>query len=60
MIQYGNRYRRDDHDFDAEAREAERMFQESRYKRSLEIIKSALEKVEPGAAAKIENEFDDE
>lgn len=59
MIQYGNRYRRDDHDFDAEAREAERMFQESRYKRSLEIIKSALEKVEPGAAVKIENEYDE-
>ncbi len=59
MIQYGNRYRRDDHAFDAQIRESERMFKESRYKRALEIIKGALEKVEPGAAAKIENEYDE-
>lgn len=59
MIQYGNRYRRDDHAFDKQIRESERMFKESRYKRSLEIIKGALEKVEPGAARKIENDYDE-
>lgn len=59
MIQYGNRYRRDDHDFDIQIRESERMFKESRYKRALEIIKGALEKVEPGAAHKIENDYDE-
>ncbi|SOC39233.1 septation ring formation regulator EzrA [Salinicoccus kekensis] len=59
MIQYGNRYRRDDHAFDAQIRESERMFKESRYKRALEIIKGALEKVEPGAARKIENDYDE-
>ena len=60
MIQYGNRYRRDDHDFNTMLNEAERLFKENRYKRSLEIAKNGLEKVEPGAAARIEKEFDNE
>ena len=58
MIQYGNRYRRDDPDFNQMLNEAERLFKENRYKRALEITKNALEKVEPGAAVRIENEFD--
>jgi len=60
MIQYGNRYRRDDHDFNTMLNEAERLFKENRYKRALEIAKNGLEKVEPGAAARIEKEFDNE
>jgi len=60
MIQYGNRYRRDDHDFNTTLNEAERLFKENRYKRALEIAKNGLEKVEPGAAARIEKEFDNE
>ncbi|WP_411841997.1 septation ring formation regulator EzrA [Salinicoccus sp. HZC-1] len=60
MIQYGNRYRRDDRDFSQTLNEAERLFKENRYKRALEIAKNALEKVEPGAAARIEKEFDNE
>lgn len=60
MIQYGNRYRRDDHDFNTMLTEAERLFKENRYKRALEIAKNGLEKVEPGAAARIEKEFDNE
>lgn len=59
MIQYANRYRRDDHDFDTQIRESERMFKESRYKRALEIVRPALEKVEPGIAHKIENDYDE-
>ncbi len=60
MIQYGNRYRREDHDFNTMLNEAERLFKENRYKRSLEIAKNGLEKIEPGAAARIEKEFDNE
>ncbi|AKG74263.1 septation ring formation regulator EzrA [Salinicoccus halodurans] len=60
MIQYGNRYRRDDHDFNTMLTEAERLFKENRYKRALEIAKNGLEKVEPGAASRIEKEFDNE
>lgn len=60
VIQYGNRYRRDDHDFNATLNEAERLFKENRYKRSLEIAENGLEKIEPGAAARIEKEFDNE
>lgn len=58
MIQYGNRYRRDDADFNQMLTEAERLFRENRYKRALQIAKKALEKVEPGAASRIEKEFD--
>lgn len=58
MIQYGNRYRRDDPDFNSKLNEAERLFKENRYKRALDIVREALNKVEPGAAERIENEFD--
>ncbi|MBY8909757.1 septation ring formation regulator EzrA [Salinicoccus roseus] len=58
MIQYGNRYRRDDPDFNHKLNEAERLFRENRYKRALEIVRAALDKVEPGAAERIEKEFD--
>lgn len=60
MIQYGNRYRRDDPDFNQKLNEAERLFKENRYKRALDIVKTSLDKVEPGAAERIENEFDNE
>ncbi|GAB3061053.1 septation ring formation regulator EzrA [Salinicoccus sesuvii] len=58
MVQYGNRYRRDDADFNQMLTEAERLFRENRYKRALQIARKALEKVEPGAASRVEKEFD--
>lgn len=58
MIQYSNRYRRDDPDFNEKLNEAERLFKENRYKRALDIVRDALNKVEPGAAERIEDEFD--
>ncbi|GAA3724160.1 septation ring formation regulator EzrA [Salinicoccus jeotgali] len=59
MVQYGNRYRKDDPDFSQMLSEAERLFRENRYKRALDIARNALEKVEPGAAQRIEKEFDE-
>lgn len=58
MIQYGNRYRRGDPDFNNKLNEAERLFKENRYKRALTIVREALDKVEPGASERIEDEFD--
>lgn len=58
MIQYSNRYRRNDPDFNSKLNEAERLFKENRYKRALDIVREALNKVEPGAAERIEDEFD--
>lgn len=58
MIQYGNRYRTGDEAFSNRLIEAERLFSENRYKRALEIVQDALEKVEPGAANKIINAFE--
>ncbi|MHC0552202.1 septation ring formation regulator EzrA [Salinicoccus sp. CNSTN-B1] len=60
MVQYGNRYRKDDPDFSQMLSEAERLFRENRYKRALDIARNALEKVEPGAAQRIEKEFDEQ
>ncbi|MCD2138795.1 septation ring formation regulator EzrA [Salinicoccus halitifaciens] len=56
MIMHGNRYRSHDHDFDEQIRESERMFKEGRYKRAFEIIRCALEKANPDAVRKIEND----
>lgn len=60
MIQYGNRYRANDEAFSNRLLEAERLFSENRYKRSLEIVQEALEKVEPGAADKIIKAYETE
>lgn len=60
MIQYGNRYRANDEAFSNRLAEAERLFSENRYKRSLEIVQEALGKVEPGAAEKIIKAYETE
>ncbi|PWZ91932.1 septation ring formation regulator EzrA, partial [Staphylococcus pseudintermedius] len=56
LIQYGNRYRKDNHDLDKSLNEAERLFKNNRYKRSSEISEQALEQLEPGIAQHIERE----
>ncbi|REH95272.1 septation ring formation regulator EzrA [Staphylococcus felis] len=56
LIQYGNRYRKDNHDLDKSLNEAERLFKNNRYKRSSEISEQALEHVEPGITQHIERE----
>lgn len=58
IIQYGNRFRSTDSDLNAHLNEAERLFKENRYKRALGLAKDAVESVEPGSAAKIEKQFD--
>lgn len=58
MIQYGNRFRSTDVDLNAQLNEAERLFKENRYKRALDVAKDAVESAEPGSAAKIEKQFD--
>lgn len=56
LIQYGNRYRKDHHSVDKSLNEAERLFKNNRYKRSIEVSEQALESVEPGITKHIENE----
>ncbi|EQA5963010.1 septation ring formation regulator EzrA [Staphylococcus pseudintermedius] len=56
LIQYGNRYRKDNHDLDKSLNEAEHLFKNNRYKRSSEISEQALEQLEPGIAQHIERE----
>ncbi len=54
LIQYGNRYRKDRSDINKDLNEAERLFSNNRYKRAVEIAEAAIERVEPGAADRIE------
>ncbi|MDC6326933.1 septation ring formation regulator EzrA [Staphylococcus auricularis] len=54
LIQYGNRYRKDYSSIDKSLNEAERLFKNNRYKRSIEIAEQALEDVEPGVTKDIE------
>lgn len=56
LIQYGNRYRKDHNNVDKSLNEAERLFKNNRYKRSIEISEQALENVEPGITKYIEDE----
>lgn len=57
LIQYGNRYRKDHNNVDKSLNEAERIFKNNRYKRSIEIAEQALESVEPGITKYIEDEI---
>lgn len=57
LIQYGNRYRKDHNNVDKSLNEAERLFKNNRYKRSIEISEQALESVEPGITKYIEDEL---
>ncbi|WP_145414677.1 septation ring formation regulator EzrA [Staphylococcus haemolyticus] len=56
LIQYGNRYRKDHNNVDKSLNEAERLFKNNRYKRSIEISEQALKSVEPGITKYIEDE----
>lgn len=56
LIQYGNRYRKDHNNVDKSLNEAERLFKNNRYKRSIEISEQALESVEPGITKYIEDD----
>ncbi|MDT4049862.1 septation ring formation regulator EzrA, partial [Staphylococcus arlettae] len=55
LIQYGNRYRKDYSNVDKSLNEAERLFKNNRYKRSIEIAEQVLESVEPGITQQIED-----
>lgn len=56
LIEYGNRYRKDSSNIDKSLNEAERLFKNNRYKRSIEISEQALESVEPGITKQIESQ----
>ena len=56
LIEYGNRYRKESSNIDKSLNEAERLFKNSRYKRSIEISEQALESVEPGVTKQIESQ----
>ncbi|MDQ0224585.1 septation ring formation regulator EzrA [Metabacillus niabensis] len=53
VIQYGNRYRSRNRQLSSSFSEAEMLFRNSEYGKSLEMAASALEQVEPGALKKI-------
>ncbi|MGM7691118.1 septation ring formation regulator EzrA [Staphylococcus saprophyticus] len=55
LIEYGNRYRKDSSNIDKSLNEAERLFKNNRYKRSIEISEQALERVEPGITKQIKS-----
>ena len=57
LIEYGNRYRKDSSNIDMSLNEAERLFKNNRYKRSIEISEQALESVEPGVTKQIESKI---
>ncbi|WP_210140201.1 septation ring formation regulator EzrA [Staphylococcus sp. GDY8P45P] len=56
LIEYGNRYRKESSNIDKSLNEAERLFKNNRYKRSIEISEQALESVEPGVTKQIETQ----
>ncbi|WP_459469881.1 septation ring formation regulator EzrA [Staphylococcus cohnii] len=56
LIEYGNRYRKESSNIDKSLNEAERLFKNNRYKRSIEISQQALESVEPGVTKQIESQ----
>ncbi|MGX7111332.1 septation ring formation regulator EzrA [Gemella cuniculi] len=55
LIRYANRYRKDNVEFHQQLTVAEQYYREYRYNKTLEIIRSSLEKVEPGAYERIRN-----
>ena len=55
LIRYANRYRKDNIEFHQQLTVAEQYYREYRYNKTLEIIRTSLEKVEPGAYERIRN-----
>ena len=53
IIQYANRYRKDNAELDSHIEEATRLFNENRYKRSLEIAEEALNEIDKDAVDRI-------
>lgn len=61
MIQYANRYRLSNPEVDAAIQQALDLYNHSyRYADSLAVIESALERVEPGAAARVHQNYQSE
>src|SRR5699024_1994994 len=56
LIDHGHRYRIESSNNDKSLNEAERLFKNNRYKRSIEISEQALESVEPGVTKHIESQ----
>ncbi|WEG13875.1 septation ring formation regulator EzrA [Pullulanibacillus sp. KACC 23026] len=54
LIQYGNRYRRQNPRLDEELKEAEAAFRSYNYGESVEIAASAINKIDPGALKKFQ------
>lgn len=57
LIRYANRYRKDNIELHKQLTIAEQYYKEYRYNKTLEIIKSSLEKIESGAYEKIKKEI---
>ena len=55
LIRYANRYRKDNIEFHQQLTVAEQYYREYRYNKTWEIIRNALDKVEPGAYERIRN-----
>jgi len=55
LIRYANRYRKENIEFHQQLTVAEQYYREYRYNKTLEIIRTSLEKVEPGAYERIRN-----
>ena len=55
LIRYANRYRKDNIEFHQQLTVAEQYYREYRYNKTLEIIRNALDKVEPGAYERVRN-----
>src|SRR5699024_5770745 len=53
IIQYANRYRKDNESLDLEIKEAIRLFDEGRYKRALELSSHALKSVDEAGLQRI-------
>ncbi|MBF0710220.1 MULTISPECIES: septation ring formation regulator EzrA [unclassified Gemella] len=56
LIRYSNRYRRDNADLHKQLSIAEQYYKEYRYNKTLDIIRTSLEKVEAGAYDRIKKE----
>jgi septation ring formation regulator len=54
VIQYGNRYRSRNVQLDEKFIEAEELFRETKYNKSLEVAAAALEQIEPNSITKIQ------